>query len=93
MPNTFTPNGDGKNDVFLIRGLAATKIDYFRVFDRWGRTVFESADGVPNDPQFGWDGNDKDGKKLNPDVYVYTYEIQCINGNIVAGQGNVTLVR
>ena len=93
VPNTFTPNGDGKNDVFLIRGLAATKIDYFRVFDRWGRTVFESADGVPNDPQFGWDGNDKDGKKLNPDVYVYTYEIQCINGNIVAGQGNVTLVR
>jgi len=93
VPNTFTPNGDGKNDVFMIRGLAATKINYFRIFDRWGKTVFESSGGAPNDPQFGWDGNDKEGKKLNPDVYVYTYEIQCINGNIVTGQGNVTLVR
>ena len=93
VPNTFTPNGDGKNDVFMIRGLAATKINYFRVLDRWGRLVFEAAGGAPNDPQYGWDGNDKEGKKLNPDVYVYTYEIQCINGNIVTGQGNVTLVR
>ena len=93
VPNTFTPNGDGLNDVFMIRGMAATKINYFRVWDRWGRLVFEAAGGVPNDPQFGWDGNDRQGRKLNPDVYVYTYEIQCINGNIVAGQGNVTLVR
>jgi len=93
VPNTFTPNGDGLNDIFMIRGIAATKIDYFRILDRWGRLVFEAMGGVPNDPQFGWDGTDRQGKKLNPDVYVYTYEIQCVNGNIVTGQGNVTLVR
>ena len=92
-PNTFTPNGDGLNDVFMIRGLAATKINYFRVWDRLGTLVFNAMDGVPNSPQFGWDGTDRQGKKLNPDVYVYTYEIQCINGNIVTGQGNVTLAR
>ena len=93
VPNTFTPNGDGLNDIFMIRGIAATKIDYFRVLDRWGRLVFEATSGVPNDPQWGWDGTDRQGKKLNPDVYVYTYEIQCVNGNFVTGQGNVTLVR
>jgi hypothetical protein len=43
LPNTFTPNGDGLNDVFMIRGLAATKINYFRVFDRWGKMVVLSA--------------------------------------------------
>ena len=93
LPNTFTPNGDGKNDVFMIRGIGGTKIDYFRVFDRWGKVLFEATGGELNDPQFGWDGTDKTGRKLNPDVYVYTYEIQCIHGNIVTGQGNVTLVR
>ena len=93
VPNTFTPNGDGLNDIFMIRGLAATKINYFRILDRWGKMVFEADGGAPNDPQFGWDGTDRQGRKLNPDVYVYTYEIQCINGNIVTGQGNVTLVR
>ena len=93
VPNTFTPNGDGVNDVFMIRGLAATKIHYFRVFDRWGKLVFESLNGNPNESKWGWDGTDQNGKKQSPAVYVYTYEIECINGNIVTGQGNVTLVR
>ena len=93
VPNTFTPNGDGLNDVFMIRSDFVTKISFFRVFDRWGRLVFEAVNGPANDPKWGWDGNDMEGKKLNPAVYVYTYEIQCTNGNIVTGQGNVTLVR
>jgi gliding motility-associated-like protein len=93
VPNTFTPNGDGLNDVFMIRGLAATKINYFRIFDRWGKLIYEAANGVPNDPRFGWDGTDSKGEKLNPAVYVYAYEIECINHEIVTGKGNVTLVR
>ncbi len=94
IPNTFTPNGDGRDDIFLIRGVAANaRIKEFRVFDRWGRIVFESADGTLNDPNFGWNGEDMSGKKLNPDVYVYTYQIQCSDGNIVTGNGNVTLLR
>jgi gliding motility-associated-like protein len=93
IPNTFTPNGDGLNDVFMIRGLAATKINNFRVFDRWGKLVFEATKGEPNEPRWGWDGNDASGKKLNAAVYVYTYEIECINGDIVTGKGNITLIR
>jgi gliding motility-associated-like protein len=94
IPNTFTPNGDGRDDIFMIRGVAANaRIKEFRVFDRWGRVVFESADGTLNDPTYGWNGEDMAGKKLNPDVYVYTYQIQCSDGNIVTGNGNVTLLR
>ncbi len=93
VPNTFTPNGDGLNDVFMIRGMAATRINYFRVFDRWGKLVFETTNGEPNEPRWGWDGNDRNGEKLNPAVFVYTYEIECINNETVSGSGNITLVR
>lgn len=93
LPNTFTPNGDGLNDVFMIRGLAAVRINYLRIFDRWGKLVFETQNGSPNEPTWGWDGNDRNGEKLNPAVFVYSYEIECINGDLVTGKGNVTLVR
>lgn len=93
VPNTFTPNGDGLNDLFMIRGIAATKINYFRIFDRWGKLLFEAKNGAPNEPKWGWDGTDMEGKKLNPAVFVYTYEIECINGDVVNGKGNITLVR
>jgi gliding motility-associated-like protein len=93
LPNTFTPNGDGLNDVFMIRGLAAVRINYLRIFDRWGKLVFETLNGAPNEPTWGWDGNDRNGEKLNPAVFVYSYEIECINGDLVTGKGNVTLVR
>lgn len=93
VPNTFTPNGDGINDIFMIRGLAATRINNFRIFDRWGKLVFESLNGTANEPRFGWDGTDRGGEKLNPAVFVYTYEIECINHDIITGSGNITLVR
>jgi gliding motility-associated-like protein len=93
LPNTFTPNNDGINDVFMIRGIAATKINYFRVFDRWGKLVFETQNGAANEPRWGWDGTDMQGQKLNPAVFVYTYEIECINHDVVTGKGNVALVR
>lgn len=93
VPNTFTPNGDGKNDVFMIRGLGLGKVNYFRIFDRWGKLVFEANQVEANNELFGWTGLDKDGKKLNSAVFVYTYEVECINGDIVTGNGNVTLIR
>lgn len=93
VPNTFTPNSDGLNDVFMIRGIAATKINYLRVFDRWGQMVFEVENGEANEVRWGWDGTNRNGEKLNSAVYVYTYEIECINGEAVGGKGNVTLVR
>lgn len=93
VPNTFTPNGDGINDVFMIRGLPITRINYFRIFDRWGQLVFESKNGAPNETAWGWDGTNQQGEKLNPAVFVYTLEVECINHDIVTKQGNITLVR
>ncbi len=93
VPNTFTPNGDGLNDVFMIRGIPIAKINYFRIFDRWGKLVFEATNGEGNNPRWAWNGEDIQGGKLNPAVFVYTYEIECVNHDIFSGHGNVTLVR
>jgi gliding motility-associated-like protein len=94
VPNTFTPNNDGHNDVFRIRGNGVTKINHFRVFDRWGNKVFESLDVSPNSDLAGWNGKMNNiGMELNPGVFVYDYEIECINGQKFSGKGNVTLTR
>ncbi len=44
IPNAFTPNGDGINDVLTIRMDSRISINYFRVYDRWGRLIYETPD-------------------------------------------------
>lgn len=67
LPNTFTPNGDGKNDVFhpFLPYRFVPKIQ-MRIFNRWGEEVFRTED-----PFIGWDGNDSKGKPLSEGVYLY----------------------
>ena len=92
IPNTFSPNGDGANDVFYIRGSGVFKIKMLRIFSRWGEVVFEGSNINPNDASSGWDGTYK-GKKLTPDVFVYTAEVLCSNNTILTYKGNVTLIQ
>ena len=86
VPNAFSPNGDGNNDILYVRGLWVEKI-IFRIFDRWGELVFES-----NNIANGWDGMFKD-KKLPPDVYDYYLDITCVGGQQTITKGNVTLMK
>lgn len=92
IPNTFSPNGDGANDVFFPRGTGVFSIKTFRIFNRWGEVVYEKANFNANDASAGWDGTFK-GKKLNPDVFVYTIEIVCENNTILTYKGNVALIQ
>jgi gliding motility-associated-like protein len=87
VPNSFTPNGDGQNDYFRVRGQDIATID-FRVLNRWGQQMYYSTD--PND--IGWDGTFQ-GKPLPPDVYGYYVVIQCKDGTFYTKKGNVTLFR
>lgn len=88
VPNTFTPNNDGLNDRLLVRGIGLRKLDYFRVFDRWGKLVYESKN--LND---GWDGLTPSGKEADVATYVYTVKGICSNGSDIEKSGNVTLIR
>ncbi|SEW30931.1 PKD domain-containing protein [Chitinophaga arvensicola] len=92
IPNTFSPNGDGQNDIFYIRGQGMQTIRVFRIFNRWGQLVFERTGSSTNDPSKGWDGRFK-GVILNPDVFVYYVELVCDKGAVNLLKGNVTLIR
>lgn len=86
IPNAFSPNGDGYNDVFYIYGKAITQVS-FSIFNRWGEKVFES-----NDLNFGWDGVYQ-GEFVQPSVFVYYAELYFENGDKVEEKGSITLLR
>jgi gliding motility-associated-like protein len=92
IPNTFSPNGDGQNEIFYPRGTGLFRIKSMIIFDRLGEVVFERKDFAPNDPAAGWTGLFK-GKKASADVYVYMIEILCDNNTVIPVKGNVTLLR
>lgn len=86
IPNAFTPNSDGENDVLFVRG---TNIDevFLTIYNRWGENVFET-----NDKDIGWDGTFKN-KPLPPDVYGYYMTVRCFNGMEYFKKGNITLLK
>ncbi|MBL7952721.1 MAG: gliding motility-associated C-terminal domain-containing protein [Flavobacteriales bacterium] len=86
VPNTFTPNGDGQNDVLYVRGRNVSTLE-FLVFDRWGEKVFETTN-----INHGWDGTYK-GEPVDPAVFVYHLTADCVDGQRYFTKGNVTVVR
>lgn len=92
VPNTFTPNGDGQNDVFYPRGEGIREIRSFRIYNRWGEVLFERNNIPLNDRLAAWDGTYK-GNILNPDTYVYVIEGICESGESISWKGDITLIR
>jgi gliding motility-associated-like protein len=87
VPNSFTPNDDGKNEVFLPS--VASFIDYeFMIFNRWGELIFQTRD-----PKLGWDGKGPNGKVLKQEVYVYRIIYKDPSGLSKELFGNVNLLR
>ncbi|MGF2411844.1 MAG: PKD domain-containing protein, partial [Ferruginibacter sp.] len=91
IPNAFTPDGDGLNDVLMVRGHGIT-VKSFRIFNRWGELVFEKENFYPNDLKYGWDGKVR-GVPATPDVFVYTAEVFCDNGVVYTYKGNTTILK
>ena len=94
VPNVFSPNGDGINDVFLIfskPGLVK-QVHSFKIFTRWGESVFVASNFLPDDPAHGWDGTAR-GKKFGAGVYAWFAEIELLDGERLLLKGDVTLVR
>jgi gliding motility-associated-like protein len=92
VPNAFTPDGDGVNDILMVRGKGIVMVKNFRIYNRWGEVVFEKSNFQPNDPAYGWNG------KINnvvggPDVYVYTADVICENGATFTYKGNVSILK
>ncbi|MDX1954301.1 MAG: PKD domain-containing protein [Chitinophagaceae bacterium] len=92
LPNTFSPNNDGRNDVFFPRGTGIGIVKVLRIFNRWGEVVFEKNNFSPNASAEGWDGNYK-GKVAGEGVYIYQLEVYCQNGELIKLDGNVALIK
>ncbi|MBK6775482.1 MAG: gliding motility-associated C-terminal domain-containing protein [Flavobacteriales bacterium] len=86
VPNAFTPNADGNNDVLFVRGRFITSLE-FKIFDRWGELVFSTTDQSK-----GWDATFKD-KPVDPAVFVYWLKVRCADGQEHFEKGNVTVIR
>ncbi|MFK8105170.1 MAG: PKD domain-containing protein [Saprospiraceae bacterium] len=86
IPNAFTPNGDGQNDVLFVNG---NNIDVMNlaIYNRWGEKVFES-----DRKEKGWDGTYK-GEALTPDVYGFYLTVKCFDGIEFFKKGNINLLR
>lgn len=87
FPNSFTPNGDGLNDVFGIVGFNKTISYELQIFDRWGKKVFQSKSS-----QLAWDGK-YDGKVVNNGIYIYKVYILDLNHKRQIKSGVVNVIR
>ena len=86
LPSAFTPNGDGQNDIFRVRGLGLADIEIFRVYNRWGEQLFSTS--LINE---GWDGI-HNGQVVEQGVYHYYVQAICpLTGAILTFKGDVFL--
>jgi gliding motility-associated-like protein len=93
IPNAFTPNGDGRNDIFYVLGgpLGST-VEDFAVFNRWGISVFQTHHVSPGDPNGGWNGY-LHGEPAPVDTYVYQIVMGYSDGTRQVYKGTVILIR
>lgn len=87
LPTTFSPNGDGENDTWVILGIEAYPDCLVNIFDRWGQQVFQT---IGYNKEKAWDGQGKAGK-LNESVYFYKIQLRDVDKQVLTG--SITLIR
>jgi gliding motility-associated-like protein len=88
VPNAFTPNNDGRNDMFCLQGWSRCNTFFnVMIYNRWGEIIFES-----NDPDFCWDGK-YNGELMNAGVFIYAITASFNNEEKITKKGNITLIR
>ena len=87
LPTAFTPNSDGENDFYLIRGGPFEAVD-FKIFNNWGQMIYSTTDVNHQ----GWDGT-FDGQDVPIGVYTWTYVVIMPGGTEFSAEGDVTLMR
>jgi gliding motility-associated-like protein len=93
VPNAFTPNGDGHNDIFyILNGPPDSRIKDLSVYDRWGEKIFQVHNVPAADPAFGWNGRYKSAP-APAGAYIYTLVMNFSDGTQQAFQGTILLIR
>ena len=89
IPNAFTPNGDGINDIFTIRGILKSQFESYdlKVFDRWGQIIFTSSN-----PDDGWDGKFR-SSLCEIGTYYWLLKYKILSKDFDVLKGDITLIR
>ena len=87
VPSIFTPGGDGKNDLLRPLLMSFTKVNYFRIFNRWGKLLFEMKNDGP-----GWDGR-VNGQQAELQTVIWMIEAVDVDGVVHREQGTTVLMR
>ena len=88
LPNSFSPNGDGRNDVFRILSTAGIELEQFEIFNRWGQKVWQTYTYYDF-----WDGTFK-GEEAAASTYYYIYRYRCTTDNKeYIKKGDITIIR
>ena len=93
IPNAFSPNKDGLNDRFYIKGYGIAQIKNMVIFNRWGQKVFEKHNILVNDPTQGWDGKVNGMPADGTEAFVYVLEVVCKDGQKFNYKGTIMLIR
>ncbi|MCF8244692.1 MAG: gliding motility-associated C-terminal domain-containing protein [Saprospiraceae bacterium] len=93
LPNAFTPNGDGANELFIPYPYCFIESIEITIFNRWGELVYKTKD-----PNINWDGNNLNGKPLPSSTYYYTCKVfeQRVTGTVLSPnllRGYIDLIR
>jgi gliding motility-associated-like protein len=86
IPDAFSPNGDGENDILYARGFGVRTMS-LTIYNRWGQKIFAGTE-----LSMGWDGTFK-GAKQAADAYAYILDAVFVSGNTFHKQGNITILR
>jgi len=87
LPNAFSPNGDGLNDVFRIEGISYQRLERFTVYNRYGQEVFSTAYA-----RQGWDGT-QNGRPCPAGTYYFYATLHYPDGSAKTVKGDITLIR
>lgn len=93
IPNTFSPNGDGLNDLFtLYSNDGVSSVLEMNIFDRWGEHIYQAKNFNPNSAVIGWDGKFHH-KEMQCATFVYYFKLLLADGTEKTITGDVTLLR
>ena len=87
VPNAFTPDGDGKNEIFFATAVGIKEFS-LKIFNRWGEVLFETTD-----PSTGWDGMHPNGKEAIQGVYTWMVFAKGQNDKLIEKRGHLSLLR
>ena len=97
IPNVFTPNGDGINDVWQFTLPKGSTLSGVEVYNRWGinltPALSEGEGVVPSPRVLRWDGRTTSGEACSDGVYYYTLTYKLVNGDVITKKGFISLIR